>query len=99
MEHLKKGEIFEYLKAMDCSFGKNSEDVKKLNSHILSCSECAAKLRRAIFVRNAVKSMAEDNFRVSDLAYVDLDVSADEVRRAAADLSEVVTEHERAFEY
>ncbi|MBQ7714949.1 MAG: hypothetical protein IJT70_03660 [Clostridia bacterium] len=99
MGHLKNSEIFEYLKTICASVTKNSEEVKKVNGHVLACPECAAKLRRAILIKDSVKAMSAENFSLYDIAYENLDVPAEDIRLAVSELSDVGREHERAIEY
>ena len=78
MEHLNNIEIRDFIK-----IGKYDADtaelVRRVNSHVMSCPECAAKVKRAVRANELMKTVSAENFTMRDVCYSTCDIPAEAV--------------------
>ncbi len=83
MEHLNNNEIMDFIK-IDKYNADTAELVRRINSHILCCPECAAKVKRAVRAYELMNAVSAENFSMKDVCYSVYDIPAEAVAFEAA---------------
>ena len=82
MEHLNELDIRNF--ALVSEVGEESAAlVNRVNSHILSCPECAARVERAARYFDALEAMTIPDFSAADLYLSEYDISPEAVAKEA----------------
>ena len=79
MEHLNNTEIMEFVNISEFS-DKTRELAKKVNFHIISCPECAARVERAVRCAELSDAVSKEDFSMKDARSSVYDISAEAVR-------------------
>ena len=83
MEHLKNNEIMDFVRIAEFS-ADSRKLLKKVNRHIISCPECAEKVKRAARGASIMEAISKDGFSAKDLGFSEYDVPAEAVALEAA---------------
>ena len=76
MEHLNNTEIIDFIKISEFD-EKSRQLLKRVNSHIFECPECAKKIEMKIRAKELLEAMSCDSFSVRDLYASGYDVPAE----------------------
>ncbi|MBR0303664.1 MAG: hypothetical protein IJQ80_07420 [Clostridia bacterium] len=82
MEHLTEYEMLRFV-SIENDDAESAALTARVNRHILECGRCAAALRRAVAYHCALGAMMREDFAPRHIALYALDVSPDEVAKAA----------------
>lgn len=100
MDHLNNTEIVDFVNISE--FSETARElVKRVNSHIMSCPECAMKVRRAARSADVMAAVMKDGFSLRDACFSAYDIPAEAVRLEAktALADETELEEESAARY
>ena len=82
MEHLSMKEITGFLN-ISAYNSRSRALVKRVNGHILSCADCAERLRQAARTAEITEAMNKEDFRNTDVFFSVYDIPAEAVAAEA----------------
>ena len=94
MEHLNRDEIVSFVNIKEYG-AESAKLVKKVNYHIMSCPECALRVRRAAREAELLEAVSREDFSMRDALVSAYGIPAEAVRAEAAN----VFEDDGAFRY